>query len=170
LPSASKKKWPQGYLPCDHLRELESGKHMHPQVASRSIERFLAVTSMVVCLGTTAEIWQIFSPQQPMWPLPGLYLFEILLLTVAVVVVVVRDAGMGGSVIWGSVGALVAFVFMAALSVGLLYVPVIVMLIVVGTLYLRRRKERFPIHLVLGGAAALAQAALMLATIRTLYP
>ena len=143
---------------------------MHPQVASRSIERFLAVTSTVVCLGTTAEIWQIFSPQQPMWPLPGLYLIEILLLTVAVVVVVVRDAGMGGSMIWGAVGAMLAFAFMAAFSIGLLYAPVIVMLIAVGSLYLRRRKEPFAIHLALGGAAALAQGALMLATIRALYP
>ncbi len=143
---------------------------MHPQVASRSIERFLAVTSMVVCLGTTAEIWQVFSPLQSMWPLPGLYLIEILLLTIAVVIMVVLDASLGGSMIWGSVGAMLAFAFMAAFTVGLLYAPEIVMLIAVGTLYLRRRKERFPVHLALGAAAALAQGALMLATIKTLSP
>jgi hypothetical protein len=143
---------------------------MHPQVASRSIERFLAVTCVVVCLGTTAQVWLVFGSQQPMWPLPGLYLVEVLLLTVAVVVVVVRDASLGGSVIWGAAGAITAFAILGAWSVGLVYLPVIVLLITIGTLYLRRRKERFPIHLALGAAAALAQGAVMLAVIRTLYP
>ncbi len=143
---------------------------MHPQVGSRSIENFLSVTSMVVCLTTSVQVWQIFGRQQAMWPLPGVYLIELVLLTIAVVVCVVRDAGMGGSMIWGAAGAISAFAVMGAWSVGLVYIPVIALLIAVGVLYLRRRKERFPIHLALGASAALAQGSIMLALLKTLAP
>lgn len=37
---------------------------------SLSLERFFAMIGALVCLDLTLGIWQVFGPQQPMWPLP----------------------------------------------------------------------------------------------------
>ncbi len=143
---------------------------MDTKTGSRPVEWILALSGALICFVVGGDVWQAFSLRQPMWPLPGIYLVEMLLLSCAVAVVVIRDAGIGGTVIWAALGAMVAFAILAAWTIGVLYLPAIVLLAANGILFVRRRGERFPIHLALAAAAALAQGALILAAIRAISP
>ena len=135
---------------------------------ARLPEKILAAIDVLICLIISVYIWQVFSPRQAMWPLPGVYLVEIFLLSASVAYVVFRDADPGGAVIWGTLGAVCAFTLLAAWTVGLLYLPVIVLLGVTGILFLRRRRQRVWIHLAIAAVAAIAQGALILAAIQIL--
>ena len=45
-------------------------------------EQFLAVVGAAACLLISARIGQVVSGTQPIWPLPGLYLVEINIVSV----------------------------------------------------------------------------------------
>ncbi len=51
--------------------------------STRSLEQFLAIVGVAVCANISALIWQSVSAQQPMWPLPALYLLEMVALSLA---------------------------------------------------------------------------------------
>ena len=147
--------------------------HANP-TSTRSLERFLAVTAAVVCLVISGRIWQVLSGQQPMWPLPGLYVLEMLAASAIGMFGILRSdsewSGLGGMLAWAAVGVLVGFAVMGAWSVGLLYLPVVVILVIAAILSDRRRNRNMLAHGGIGLIAALAQVALMLAVIRLLYP
>ncbi|HJW82780.1 MAG TPA: hypothetical protein VJ754_00615 [Anaerolineae bacterium] len=145
----------------------------HP-TSTRSLERFFALTAAAVCLVISARIWQVLSGQQPMWPLPGLYLLEILVASAIGMFGILRSdsewSAPGGGLTWAAIGVLLAFAVMGAWSVGLLYSPVVVILVITAVLSDRRRNQNMLVHWGIGLIAALAQVALMLAVIRLLYP
>jgi hypothetical protein len=141
----------------------------HPPT-SHPLERFLAIVGAVVCLIITLRIWQVFSGQQPMWPLPGLYLVEMAGLSAIGMLCIIRDDPRGGSVAWIIVGVLLAFAVIGAWSIGPLFLPVALIFVLTAILSDRRRNRRIVFHLGLCVVAAIAQAALMLAAIRLLYP
>jgi hypothetical protein len=136
--------------------------------STRSLERFLAIVGVAVCAIISALIWQSVSAYQPMWPLPALYLLEMVALSFAAALGNARDSAAGGMVAWGTIGAVLAFVVMGAWSVGFLFIPVAVLLAIAGILRDRRQRLNMAIHLGICAAAAIAQAALMLAAIRVL--
>lgn len=136
--------------------------------STRSLERFLAIVGVAVCAVISALIWQSVRAYQPMWPLPALYLLEMVALSIAAALGNARDSATGGRVAWGTIGAMLAFVVMGAWSVGLLYFPVVLLLAIAGILRDRRRRLNMAIHLGICAAAAVAQVALMLAAIRML--
>lgn len=135
---------------------------------SRALEQFLAILAAVVCLIVTVRIWQVLAPEQPMWPLPGAYLVEILALSMAVAGAVCVDSPAAGFVSWVAFGATVGFALLAAFTVGFLYVPVAVLIAIAGALLVRRKHSSLVLHLCLAIVAGAAQAGLILAVVRLL--
>ena len=147
---------------------------------TRSYERFLAVVGAIVCVITCVRIWQVlqldYSPggPQPIWPLPGLYLLEMvaagLIGAFSVVNAKAEQSPIWGAVTWAVAGVLVAFVVMGAWSIGLLFLPAALIFTIVAILSDRRRSQSIVVHLGIGVMAGLAQVAVMLAVVRWLYP
>ena len=107
-----------------------------------------------------------------MWPLPALYLLEMLAACVLGLWGLWRS-GSGrspfhGILIWVVAGVLFAFVVMGSFSVGFLFLPVAGLFAIAVFLFDRRQGYKLVVHLCVGLAAALLQAALMLTLIRFL--
>jgi asparagine N-glycosylation enzyme membrane subunit Stt3 len=140
--------------------------------STRDLERILAVIGTAICLIVCILIWRVFSAQQPMWPLPDLYLAEMLAACL-LGIWCIWNSGTGrsllrGYLVWLVVGVLFAFVIMGAWSVGFLFLPVAGLFAVTAVLSDRRQHEKLVFHLGAGLAAAVAQASLMLFVIRLL--
>lgn len=131
------------------------------RTATHALERFLAIVGVVICLIISLRVWQVVGDQQPMWPLPGLYLIEMVVLSVVATVGIARDVSRGGAVTWAVVGVLCAFVVIGAWSIGLLFLPVA--LIFAGAAILSDREQRRSSvkHAEIAIAAGLMQAVLM---------
>ena len=140
--------------------------------STHKLEQFLTVIGTAVCLIVTAGIWQVIRAQQPMWPLPDLYLLEMLAASV-LGLWCIWSSGSGqspvrGILIWAVVGVLFAFVIMGAWSVGFLFIPVVGLFAIAAVLFDRRQGHNLVVHLCVGLAVAFIQAALMLTVIRLL--
>ena len=105
-----------------------------------------------------------------MWPLPGLYLVEMVALSIIGMLSIVLGNPPGGTVSWVVAGVLLAFVVMGAWSIGPLFLPIALIFAVTAILADRGRNRRIVFQLGLSVIAAIAQVALMLAAIRILYP
>lgn len=145
--------------------------HSHT-TSTRKLELFLAVLGTAVCLMVSVRIWQVFSAQQPMWPLPDLYLLEMLAASVLGLWCLwstgSRESSVRGILVWVVVGILFAFVIIGAWTVGFLFIPVAILFILAAVLFDRRQGYNLIVHVCVGLAAALSQAALMLIVIRIL--
>jgi len=143
-----------------------------PSTSTHDLERFLAVIGAAVCLIVSVRIWQVFSAYQPMWPLPDLYLMEMLAASVLGVWCLWSSRAdispLRGYLLWIVVGILFAFVIMGAWSVGFLFAPVAGLFAVTAFLSDRRRSDKPVFHWGAALAAALVQAVLMLSVIRLL--
>ena len=138
-----------------------------PTNSTRTHERILAALAAAVCLLLCAFIWQVVSAQQPMWPLPALYLLEMLAASFLGMWDIWSSETRRHSAIvtWVVTGILFAFVIIGAWSVGFLFIPVAGLLAISAVLSDRRLGRNLVLHLGVGLAAALAQAALMLVVI-----
>jgi hypothetical protein len=141
-----------------------------PQTGStHRLERLLAVLAAAVCVLVCALIWQVVSAQQDMWPLPALYLLEMVAASLLGLWDTwsneTRPAPYGGMVTWVATGILLAFVILGAWSVGFLYIPVAVLLAAAAVLSDRRQGRSLALHMGVGLGAAFAQAVLMLGVI-----
>ena len=140
--------------------------------STHNLERMLAVIGTAVCLIVSILIWQALSAQQPMWPLPDLYLMEMFAACVLGIWCIWNSRSgrspLRGYLVWLVVGILFAFVIMGALSIGFLFVPVAGLFAVAAVLSDRRQHEKLVLHFGAGLAAAVAQATLMLFVIRLL--
>lgn len=105
-----------------------------------------------------------------MWPLPGLYLLEMVGLSLAAMLSTLRGVALSGTVTWIVVGVLCAFVVMGAWFIGLLYLPVAVIFAITAILMDRRQKQNSVRHIGLAVLAGVVQVAWMLIAIRLLYP
>jgi len=144
-----------------------------PTRSTRKLERLLAALAAAICLILCTLIWQVLSAQQPMWPLPALYLLEMPAASILGLWDIwsgeTRPSPSGGIVTWAVTGILFAFVIIGAWSVGFLFIPVAGLFGIAAVLSDRRQGHNLVVHLGVGLAAALAQTALMLAVIRFLY-
>jgi hypothetical protein len=152
-------------------------------ISIRRLERALAVTGTALCLIVSVGAWLGLRRQQSLWPLPDLYLLEMLavsaLATWGIWSQAERPASMRLILTWASIGIMLGFVILGAFSIGFFYLPVVVLLIgaailadrpVPGQTGKARLGSNFFIHMGACIAAAGAQAALMLAVIRIMYP
>jgi hypothetical protein len=135
-----------------------------------SLERVLAVAAVVVCLFLYVRVWQVFGPQQPMWPLPAFYLIETVAISLVALSGIFRGDALGNLVAWAVVGALLGFAIMGGFSIGLFYLPVAALLGLAALWLDRQAWGRLPLHLGIAALAAVVQAALMLAVVRVMFP
>ena len=140
----------------------------------RSLERFVALMAVAVCLLISLRIDQVVGAQQTMWPLPGLYLLEMLGVTAMGAWAIWHDAPTPtlrvGVLAWIAVGLLLGFAVMGAWSIGFLYLPSAALLLLAAMLSDRKRHQHLFPHAIVSVMAAMTQALLMLAVIRLLYP
>jgi hypothetical protein len=139
-------------------------------VSLYSLERVLAAAAAAICLILSTVIWLAVRQHQEMWPLQALYLLEMPAASLVGLFGIFQGAGPGGLLAWAVAGALVGFCILGALSVGIFYLPVAALLGVAALWLDRQTWQRLPLHLRIALMAAVAQAALMLALIRVLYP
>jgi hypothetical protein len=126
------------------------------------LSALLAGGAAAASLAAMLRIWQVISAQQAMWPLPALYLIEMLVLPAAACAILVRRPGLGTAAAWGAAGATAGFAVMGAWSVGPVYVPIALLLLGAGVLGLAgTRRPVFP-QLVIAIVAAGLQATVML--------
>jgi hypothetical protein len=123
-----------------------------------------------VCLILTVRIWQVLGRQQAVWPIPALYLIEMLVLTTTVAVATFRRDPASGILTWIALGAISAFCFLAGFSIGFLYVSVAVLLLATGLLFIRRASRSPLIFLGSAIVAAMVQVGIVLTAIRILSP
>jgi hypothetical protein len=135
-----------------------------------SLERVLAIAAVVVCLFLCVRVWQVFGPQQPMWPLPAFYLIETAAISLVALSGIFRGDAFGNLVAWAVVGALLGFAILGGFTIGLFYLPVAAFLSLAALWLDRQAWGRVPLHLGIALVAAVAQAALMLAVIQLMFP
>ena len=129
------------------------------------IDRILAAAAVLICLAVDVFVWLDISQQQPVWPLPGLYLLEIFGFSAAGAYGIYRTSLADGRfswLAWAASGVVLGLALVSAWSIGLLYLPVWAALLAAGVISARRRRTPvvglFALHLF----AALLQAGLIL--------
>ncbi len=133
-------------------------------------ERFLSSLGLAVCIVITVAVWSSVSAQQTQWPLPGLYFIELVLLSAMSAAMYLRSDRRRSAVTWVVAGAFSGFMVIGAWSIGLFYLPVVVLFGVSAIVSDRRSGQSLARHLVLGVIAGIIQAVLMLAAVQVLYP
>lgn len=131
-----------------------------------SIERWLAIAGAALCLIITVVIWVGVSGQQEMWPLPALYLIEVVVAAGVALLGIFRGDAAGEIAAWAVTGLLLGFAVLGILSVGLAYVPVIALVAGAAIALDRRHWQRLPLHLGLAVIAGAVQVAMMFLAIR----
>jgi FtsH-binding integral membrane protein len=137
-----------------------------PTPSTHPIERFFAILSASFCLVLTILIWWSVSAQQPMWPLPALYLLEMLALSLLCAFSFFNADPLIKFLTWGAVGIFIAFSILGAFSVGFFYLPIAIISTVISITWDIRNKQPIVAHLGVCLIAGMAQAAWMLAVIR----
>jgi hypothetical protein len=130
------------------------------------IEKILAILAAGLCLVVTLLLWWSISKYQSMWPLPGLYFVEVVLLGGLGAFSFFQAGSRGKFLAWGAAGALLGFSILGAFSVGFIYLPVALVFLVICVTSAVRNKQHLMAGLGVCLAAGLAQVALMLAVIR----
>jgi hypothetical protein len=137
---------------------------------SFKVERVLSIIGTVICLAAVIYVGWILSPYEPIWPLPGLYLVEL----VAVCSLGTWETWRLGKspvtwpglFVWLGIGILYAFVVMGVFSVGLLFLPVAILFIIVGLNSARKAGYSLLSRCALGVTVAIAQSSMMLIIVR----
>ena len=132
-------------------------------------ERVLAILAAVLCLIITIAFWVSVSANQPMWPLPGLYFFEMAVLSIVSALTFVRGDSYAPFITWAVAGIVCVFSILGAFSVGFFYIPVALLFVVISVTSDVRNKRHILAHLGIFLIAGVVQAALMLGIIQLLY-
>ena len=135
---------------------------------TKPFERYLAVVAAAGCVLISVAVWLTFSQVQPMWPLPALYLLEVIVMSVAAAAASVVGGMVGEIITWATVGILAAFSILGMFSIGALYLPTTLMLMLVCVTRDVRNRLHLPLNIGVGLIAALLQAGVMLAVARLL--
>ncbi|HZQ05577.1 MAG TPA: hypothetical protein VFD70_03295 [Anaerolineae bacterium] len=141
-----------------------------PLKVSRVLEIVLSGVGAGIAVVNCIVIWQAVSSYQPMFPLPALYLFELIAVSVIGWLGIIYGELVAlpfvGFLLWVTVGVSAAFVVLGAMSVWFFYLPVLLLFVAAGILYDVRTKRMVVLDLGVGGVAALVQAGIMLAIIQ----
>ena len=132
--------------------------------------RYIALLAVASSLAITIGLWQVISGYQEMWPLPALYLLEMVLLTAIAAFIVFLDTRAALFGCWAITGAISAFAILGAFSIGFAYIPVVLLVAVATLLGPNMGLKGYIAGITTGILAGAAQAGVMLAAIRGLYP
>jgi hypothetical protein len=125
----------------------------------------LAALAAVIAAVVLLCVWWGIGASQPMWPFPGLYLAEMLLLPVASSIALARGGDGGLHPVWLASGATVTFVLLGLWSIGAFYAPGALLLLVASVSAARTARRSVLPLAGLGLAGLAAQAAIMVAVI-----
>ncbi|MCL5995685.1 MAG: hypothetical protein M1546_06475 [Chloroflexi bacterium] len=142
---------------------MSSAISSHPR--ARLVEKILALMAALVCLLITVSVWQSIASRQSMWPFPALYLIEVLALSAMPAALTIVESRLSPSLTWVAAGAVFAFAVLAMFSIGLLYVPVVGLLIAVGVIVTWRTRSRALVSAAWALGAAVVQVMVMLIVI-----
>lgn len=145
--------------------------NIHPtRTSTQTLERILSSIAVAICLIECLWIGQALSHQQPIWPLPSMYLVEAGLVSIICWLGVMRSdttsSTFSVSLVWAMVGVLAAFVAMGVWSIGFLFIPVTLLFAITAILIDHRQNNSILLHLGVGALSALTQVALMLFVVR----
>jgi hypothetical protein len=135
---------------------------------ARRAEKILIILAALVCLGVTVWVWQAVSAYQSMWPIPGLYLVEVVVLSVLAAAAILTGHPLPGVLPAIAFGGTLAFSFLAAFSVGLFYAPIVLLLLIAGLLFFQNTKRSLLIYFAWALGAAIIQAGIIIAAVRIL--
>jgi len=93
------------------------------------IEIILAILGAALCLAVTVPVSRLFDLKGPIWSGPDLYFIEIPAVCVVAAGLSLRGGELGRVALWISAGIVFAFSLLG-LSIGLYYLPVLVLLII----------------------------------------
>jgi len=137
---------------------------------SRVLEIGLSGIGVVISIVNCIVVWQVVSSYQPMFPLPALYLFELIAGGVigwlGIIYGEVVALPYGAYLPWVTVGVVAAFVVLGAMSVGFFYLPVLLLFIATVILFDVRTKRMIVLDFGVAGVVALVQAGIMLVVIQ----
>jgi hypothetical protein len=128
----------------------------------RKIESILSITAFLFCLAVTIFLWKALEVNQPLWPFPALYFIEMAVLSSIVPLANIRNWKMARLVIWAIAGLFIGFVILGVLSVGVIYYPIALLILVVAILMEIRSKGNLLLDLGICLLAGVVQVALML--------
>ncbi len=142
----------------------------------RKIEKILAILAVVLALATDAWIYlnllnlaPYSTEHQSLWPFPALYFVEIALFSIIVCLLVFTDSKPGVKFIWAITGGVFGFILLGAMSVGLFYIPLLLLFGIIAILLTIKRKSNPLVDTIFGVSGALAQMALILAMVQLSY-
>jgi hypothetical protein len=96
----------------------------------RLLEKWLSGLALGFSAAVTTWLWIAVASRQPMWPFPGGYFVEVVLLPGLVALLVWRGNTGRTRAGFAVTGAITAFCVLGAWSVGLFYVPLAILLLV----------------------------------------
>jgi len=138
---------------------------LRQQNGSQILVILLAAGGDFICLVVSVLSWLQLSAVLPMWPIPGLYLVEMVLVSgVGLTAVFLGWARL----IWVVSGLFLGFAMVGAWSVGLLYLPVAVLFLFAAGLATHRRGRSLAAGILVCLAAAFVQGGVMLEAIQLL--
>ena len=128
---------------------------------SRPLEKLLASLSAAFSLTITARLWMLVAGQQPMWPLPALYFVEVVALPSLATLATFRGDSYRTRAGFVAAGALSTFSFLGALTVGLFYLPLVLLELATAVASRVHTPDRLSTSAGLLVGAALLQAVIM---------
>ena len=105
-----------------------------PTVPPRLLEGLLSALALAYGLAITTGFWISVAPRQSMWPFPGLYFIEVVFLSALLAFSVFRGSPQRARIASLSAGALSVFSILGAMSVGLAYIPLVLLTLVMATI------------------------------------
>ncbi|MFZ2097890.1 MAG: hypothetical protein WAV05_14755 [Anaerolineales bacterium] len=140
------------------------------QKISLLAEWLLVIFSVIVCMGVAAVIG---SQQSPLWPVPGLYLIEFILISIiGVGNQLVKTSNVAFSkafpwlsskaITWIIVGILLPFVIFGGFSIGLFLLPALLAFLLAGIISDWRSTTKIISHIGIAVMSAVIQGSLIL--------
>jgi hypothetical protein len=148
---------------------LDGEKESH---ISYPFEKFLSVVNVILSTIICLRIAQTIGTG--LFPLPGLYLLELISVSVAATFATFQTRSPEefdwGLIIWAAAGIFLSFSILGAWSIGFFFLPSALLLLLSGVLSDHRRGRNILLHVGMGLLAGTMQAVIMLNAYRIFYP
>jgi hypothetical protein len=129
------------------------------------LELSFGALAAAACTFLSVVIWRSVAAFQPMWPLPGLYLVEVVAVTAIAASMLALGRRQRAAFTWAAAGVVTAFSILGALSIGAAYAPTALLLAAAGVSADWRDAQPVSVYIGIFLAAGAAQAILMLSLI-----
>ncbi len=132
----------------------------------RICQQVLAVLAIVYTIFISIWIWHDLYVLYPpgdfnIWPLPALYLLELIALTLVVLAISGLDLPTLTAALWIIPGMVLAFIVLGAITIGPAYVPTFLLLFLISILAEIRHRGRVWLHLASGLGGVVFQTGLI---------